>query len=507
PTAAILDLRAATQLDPASPEPWRELGEAQAALGVRSESIASFEAAVARGLREPRALELLGRASQERGDLSAAARFFAHALWAQPAATDPGLPVVILVGLGRTLLQMESLQASREALAQGLEGLNRVPGLTRYGAELGFIVRRQAELWRDVGDAAARLSRLDEALDAYRRASALPAVEDLSLAPRFVYAALRSGRPALAALFLLDRIEAAGGVVDDADLPLLPLLQADPTTAQALASALAFYRDSLPPEAPVGVRGGLARAQAALLSSEEARRVLLDHLRHYPSDLAGMARLFAASSRPAIDAADMVTAHPLMASRVAHALYRARDDLPALQSALAVPSLRPAGGILVVELELRRSRPRMAVAATESLASSSRLAHAVALAVEAPPVHERVCNAADTGQFTVRQIIDAVAAILDHRWEVIDLPEGLLPPHRPSQALPYCIDPYHIQPHLLLDTTRLRAELGYTDVVSPEAALEATVRWLAGRPDAVRAAAPLDYAAIDAAVAAARRGA
>ncbi|MDQ7849503.1 MAG: NAD-dependent epimerase/dehydratase family protein, partial [Armatimonadota bacterium] len=40
------------------------------------------------------------------------------------------------------------------------------------------------------------------------------------------------------------------------------------------------------------------------------------------------------------------------------------------------------------------------------------MAHAVALAVEAPPVHERVCNAADTGQFTVRQIIDAVAAIL-----------------------------------------------------------------------------------------------
>ncbi|MCL6650143.1 MAG: hypothetical protein K6U89_17670, partial [Chloroflexi bacterium] len=134
------------------------------------------------------------------------------------------------------------------------------------------------------------------------------------------------------------------------------------------------------------------------------------------------------------------------------------------------------------------------------------MSHAVALAVEAPPVHHRVCNVADTGQFTVRQIIDAVAAILDHRWEVIDLPDGLLPPHRPSQALPYGIDPYHIQPHLLLDTTRLRAELGYADVVSPAAALEATVRWLAGRPDAVLAAPPLDYAAIDAAIDAARRG-
>jgi len=57
-----------------------------------------------------------------------------------------------------------------------------------------------------------------------------------------------------------------------------------------------------------------------------------------------------------------------------------------------------------------------------------------------------------------------------------------------------------------LDTTRLRAELGYADVVSPAAALVATVRWLAGRPDAVRTAPPLDYAAIDAAIDAARRG-
>ncbi len=128
------------------------------------------------------------------------------------------------------------------------------------------------------------------------------------------------------------------------------------------------------------------------------------------------------------------------------------------------------------------------------------MAHAVALAVEAPPARERVCNAADAGQFTVRQIIDAVAAILDHRWEVIEVPDHLLPAHRPSQALPYGIDPYHIRPHLLLDTTRLRAELGYADVVSPAAALEATVRWLAGRPDVVRSAPHLDYAAIDAAI-------
>jgi nucleoside-diphosphate-sugar epimerase len=111
-----------------------------------------------------------------------------------------------------------------------------------------------------------------------------------------------------------------------------------------------------------------------------------------------------------------------------------------------------------------------------------------------------VLNAADTGQFTVRQIIAAVAEVLDHRWEVIDLPEDLLPAHQPSQAFPYSLDPYHIRPHLLLDTARLRAQLGYDDIVSPSAALEATVRWLAGRPEPVRSADPLDYTVIDAAI-------
>jgi len=128
------------------------------------------------------------------------------------------------------------------------------------------------------------------------------------------------------------------------------------------------------------------------------------------------------------------------------------------------------------------------------------MAHAVALAVDAPPAQERVYNVADTGQLTVRQIIDAVAEILDHRWEVIDLPENLLPAHRPSQALPYGIDPYHICPHLLLDTTKLRVQLGYDNVVAPAAALEATVRWLAERPEPTRSADPLDYAAIDGAI-------
>lgn len=124
------------------------------------------------------------------------------------------------------------------------------------------------------------------------------------------------------------------------------------------------------------------------------------------------------------------------------------------------------------------------------------MAHAVALAVGSRQAIGQTYNAADAGQLTVRQIIDAVAEILGHRWEVIEVPDSLMPPHSPTQGLPYCCDPYHIRPHLLLDTTRIRTQLGYHDLVPPAEALERTVRWLAGRPEPTHGM-PVDYGAID----------
>jgi hypothetical protein len=54
--------------------------------------------------------------------------------------------------------------------------------------------------------------------------------------------------------------------------------------------------------------------------------------------------------------------------------------------------------------------------------------------------------------------------------------------------------------HLLLDTTRIRNELGYQDVVSPQEALRVTVEYLASRkPGRVSQIGPgaFDYTAED----------
>lgn len=124
------------------------------------------------------------------------------------------------------------------------------------------------------------------------------------------------------------------------------------------------------------------------------------------------------------------------------------------------------------------------------------MAHAVSLAVGKREAIGQVYNAADAGQFTVRQIIESVSEVLDHRWNVIEVPDSLMPSHSPTQGLPYCVDPYHTRPHMLLDTTKIRIELGYHDLVPPGEALERTIRWLAGRPKPTMGTA-IDYGAID----------
>src|SRR5262249_54016304 len=58
---AVTDLEGATRRDPLAAEPWRELGEAQLALGRRTSAMASYQKAIKLGLDEPRLLDLLAR--------------------------------------------------------------------------------------------------------------------------------------------------------------------------------------------------------------------------------------------------------------------------------------------------------------------------------------------------------------------------------------------------------------------------------------------------------------
>ena len=110
------------------------------------------------------------------------------------------------------------------------------------------------------------------------------------------------------------------------------------------------------------------------------------------------------------------------------------------------------------------------------------MAYTVVLAVENQAASGQVYNAADAEALSLRQIVGMIGEIMGHPWEIIPVPGELMPPAPQSQGRPYSCDPYYIEPHMLLDLTKIKTELGYHDLVPVRKAMEKTVRWLCDNP-------------------------
>ena len=104
------------------------------------------------------------------------------------------------------------------------------------------------------------------------------------------------------------------------------------------------------------------------------------------------------------------------------------------------------------------------------------LAHAVLLAVDHPAA-SGIFNAADEEVLSLRQVIEIIAAALDHPLELVSMPYELATPARPLLTQP-------LPTHRVLDLSRLRIELGYRDVTPARTAVAETARWLADHPPA-----------------------
>jgi nucleoside-diphosphate-sugar epimerase len=125
------------------------------------------------------------------------------------------------------------------------------------------------------------------------------------------------------------------------------------------------------------------------------------------------------------------------------------------------------------------------------------LAHALMLAIENPDkAAGKVFNAADEEVLTIRQVVELIAAALDHELEIVSMPWDLALPARPLLAQPW-------PTHRVLDLTRLKTVLGYHDVVPAREAVGLTAQWLAANPlhpgaqEEVVLTDPFDYAAED----------
>ena len=121
------------------------------------------------------------------------------------------------------------------------------------------------------------------------------------------------------------------------------------------------------------------------------------------------------------------------------------------------------------------------------------VAFAIALAAEKQTAAGQVYNVGSAQVLSVAAWVEAIGQAIGWEGEVRLLPRPHLPEHLQT--------PYTYQQHILFDTSKIRRELGYYELVNLEDGLRETVAWQREHP-AVLAEGdpPFDYAAEDAAL-------
>jgi nucleoside-diphosphate-sugar epimerase len=116
------------------------------------------------------------------------------------------------------------------------------------------------------------------------------------------------------------------------------------------------------------------------------------------------------------------------------------------------------------------------------------VAHAIALAAVAEGAAGRVYNVAEPEASTEAEWAEKIGAVAGWNGRVFAVPRERAPRH--------LLLPYNLEQHLFLDSTRIRAELGYAEPVPVEEALRRTIAWERANPPQTDPAM-YDYAAED----------
>ncbi len=97
------------------------------------------------------------------------------------------------------------------------------------------------------------------------------------------------------------------------------------------------------------------------------------------------------------------------------------------------------------------------------------VAHGIALAVTNPQATGRIYNIAEQSSLTEAERIRELGCILGWEGEVVVVPKSRLPESWKS--------PFNTKQQWVVDTTRIRKELGYLEPVPQEEALRRTIEW------------------------------
>lgn len=270
---AITDLQAATRLDPTASELWRELGNAQYASGRRTSASNSFRQAVELGLREPQVMYTLARdsARSDRSDealslLLAAAQLDLH-------GSDPALAWLIHAELAPLLARRGEITAARESLSLAADLPEPFASPTNLKSELAELYRRRDEMWQQIGDWSCKLGDAETAVRAYDRAGEFPSSDVESLSTRRLFALLNAGRPAEAAISLLEQIQQSNQCANDGAIALARQLRVATDLGPTLASAIGQLERDTVRKFTATQRVGLLRVQAYLLASDAGMEI------------------------------------------------------------------------------------------------------------------------------------------------------------------------------------------------------------------------------------------
>jgi nucleoside-diphosphate-sugar epimerase len=121
------------------------------------------------------------------------------------------------------------------------------------------------------------------------------------------------------------------------------------------------------------------------------------------------------------------------------------------------------------------------------------VAHAIALAATSERAAGRVYNVADPDPYTEAEWTAKIGEVVSWPGRVVAVPRHQAPPH--------LVLPYNFDQHLFMDSTRIRAELGYAESVPVSEALRRTVECEQANPPQQLDPAQYDYRAEDEAIA------
>jgi nucleoside-diphosphate-sugar epimerase len=117
--------------------------------------------------------------------------------------------------------------------------------------------------------------------------------------------------------------------------------------------------------------------------------------------------------------------------------------------------------------------------AVHSRGASKNMAHVLLLAIDRPEQSQgSVYNCADDVQYSLRQWTELILHEMGSEMSLVGVPAAVAPSFVPA----YIPTPQSLCAHSILDTTRARLELGYSDAIAPVSAIAESIDWYRRHP-------------------------